>query len=88
MHAPTPRHTARRLIAVALLALVLGQWTALAHSIGHAHLPDDAAAPAVDDHGAWGHQAGTQACQLVDHLLSGQAAGGGPAPLVVVPPAA
>lgn len=77
----------RRLIGVALLALLVGQWTALAHSIGHAHLHAQAA-ESIDDHDAWGHQAGTPDCQLVDHLLVGQAAGGNPAPLLRLPPAA
>lgn len=86
MNTPRLRNAARRLVGVALLALLLGQWTALAHSVVHAHLPAQASLT-VDDHDAWGHQAGTPNCQLVDHLLVGQAAAGAPAPLLGVPPA-
>jgi hypothetical protein len=87
MNTPRLRNAARRLIGVALLALLVGQWTALAHSIGHAHLPARATL-SVDDHDAWGHEAGAPSCQLVDHLLVGQATGGDPAPLLWLPPAA
>lgn len=85
----TPRlsNAARRLIGVAMLALLVGQWAALAHSIGHAQRPAQAA-PTVHDHDAWGHQAGTPNCQLVDHLLLGQATGGEPASLPCLPPVA
>lgn len=69
------RNAAHRLIGVALLALLLGQWTVLAHSIAHARMPADAAASADADD-AFGHDAGTPACHLIDHLLLGQAAGG------------
>lgn len=89
-----PRHhgnATRRLIGAALLALLLGQWAVIAHSIGHAHRP--AVAAVTDghhdhDHDAWGHHAGTPTCQLLDHLLVGQAAGGEPAPLRWMAPAA
>lgn len=87
MNSPRLRNAARRLIGAVLLALLVGQWTALAHSIGHAHLPAQAAL-AVDDHDAWGHPVGSPSCQLVDHLLVGQAAGGDPAPVLRLPPAA
>ena len=76
----------RRLIGVALLALLLGQWAVLAHSIAHARTPAPAAVSADTDH-AWGHPAGTPACHLVDHLLAGQAPGGEPASVAFVPPA-
>lgn len=85
MSAPRRRHAARRLIGVALLALLFGQWAALAHSIGHAHLPSQAALHDHDhdhdhddgrDHDPWGHEAGTSGCQLFDHLLVEQAASG------------
>lgn len=76
------RLATRRLVGVALLAMWLGQWSILAHAIGHAR-GSEAASHAVDgEHAhdaAWGHQAGTSACDLVDHLLTGQAPGSEPA---------
>ena len=81
------RNATRRLIGVALLALLLGQWMALAHSIVHAPTSAAVAVSAdTDDH--WDHDAGTAACHLVDHLLAGQAPGGESASVPCVPPAA
>ena len=73
----TPRHSnaARRLVGVALLALLLAQWTALTHAIAHVPLGAGAMVAAQADT-AWGHQAGAPACALVDHLLFGQLSGG------------
>ena len=92
-----PRHlqATRRLIGVMLLTLACAQWAALSHAIGHADRPATAAglatAAATDEHGhgesVWGHDAGTPTCELLDHLLVGQAAGGKPAPLVTLLPA-
>ena len=68
----------RRIIGVALLALLLGQWAALAHSVQHAREPTGPAVPAyvaTDDSDVWGHQVGTSACHLMGHLLTGQAPG-------------
>lgn len=80
------RNATRRLVGVALLALLLGQWTALAHSIAHALGPPAVASVASDQ--AWGHHAGTPACSLVDHLLGGQAPGGPGVSVACVPAAA
>ena len=80
------RNATRRLVGVALLALLLGQWTVLAHSIAHARAPA-AVAVSVDTDHVWGHHAGTPACHLVDHLLAGQAPGGESASVAYVPPA-
>jgi hypothetical protein len=81
------RNTLRRFVGVALLALMLGQWTILVHSIEHAQVP-----AAVEDSGdtdhAWGHHAGTSACHLVDHLLTGQAPAGEPPTPPCLSPAA
>lgn len=85
------RHRSVRchLIGLALLALLLGQWAVLAHAVSHAQPSAVVAAVAAHadeaDH-LWGHQAGTTACHLVDHLLAGQAPGGATAALAVVPP--
>lgn len=87
MYSPRHRNATRRLVGVALLALLLGQWTLLAHSIVHARAPSTAAASPEADH-AWGHHAGTSACHLVDHLLTGQAPGGEPTTVSCLPPAA
>ncbi len=79
------RYAIRRLIGVVLLALLLGQWTVLAHSIAHARAP---AAIALSDESddAWGHHAGTPACHLIDHLLAGQAPGVEAASVPGLPP--
>ena len=66
--------TLRRVVGVAMLSLVLAQWVALVHAIEHAHGPS-AAADQHDPDGAWGHEAGSSACLLIDHLLTGQAPG-------------
>ena len=87
MNSRRHRNAARRLIGAALLALLLGQWTALVHSIAHARMPTGAAVSAEYDD-AWGHHAGPPACQLVDHLLVGQAAGGEPSSVPTLPVAA
>ena len=81
------RNASRRVIGVALLALLLAQWTVLAHSIAHAWSPAVVDVAADADH-AWGHHAGTSACHLVDHLLAGQAPGGETASVPGLPPAA
>jgi hypothetical protein len=81
MQFPRTRLASRRLIGVALLAMLLGQWSVLAHSIGHARAHDVVAQSIDGNHTHdrdWGHQAGTSACDLVDHLLTGQAPGGEP----------
>lgn len=66
------RDAARRLLGLALLALVLAQWSVLSHAIAHAPAAADVAGQADPDH-AHGHEAGTSVCQLVGHLLQGQA---------------
>lgn len=84
------RNATRRIVGVALLALLallLGQWTLLAHTIAHARAPAALAVSADADHD-WGHHAGTPACHLVDHLLTGQAPGAQAASAPPVPPAA
>lgn len=81
------RNATRRLVGVALLALLLGQWTVLAHSIAHALAPAAAEVSVESDH-TWGHHAGSPACHLVDHLLTGQAPGGDAASATGLPPAA
>lgn len=74
---------ARRIIGVALLALLLAQWGALLHAVTHAPLVHsfaaaaeqaDAAAPGEAAE-AEAHSAGSPVCQLFDHLLLAQAAG-------------
>jgi hypothetical protein len=83
------RLASRRLIGVALLAMLLGQWSVLAHSIGHARAHDLVAQSVDGDHAHdydWGHRAGTSACDLVDHLLTGQAPGGEPTAGLWLPP--
>lgn len=67
----------RRLIGVALLAWVMGQWTVLSHSIAHAQ-PVPGVESSADSNHVWGHAAGTSACHIVDHLLAGQAPAGDP----------
>lgn len=90
------RQALRRVVGVVLLALLLGQLTVLVHSTDHARVrlaaEDSAALAAVapaeaHSDSAWGHAAGTPACQLIDHLLFGQAPGALPAALVFAPPA-
>ncbi len=81
------RGATRRVVAAVLLALLLGQWTVLVHAINHAGTATPAALSADSDQ-AWGHQSGTSACHLVDHLLAGQAPGGEPASAAFVPPSA
>ena len=82
------RAAVARLVGAALLAVLLAQWTALAHAIAHA--PIGAAgvvAVADDDH--WDHEAGSASCALIDHLLVGDSTGGdGPATPSVQPDAA
>ena len=80
------RNAIRRLIGVVWLALLLGQWTALVHSIDHAPSSAAVAGSADTDH-AWSHGAGTSACHLVDHLLTGHGPGGQPATVCGFPPA-
>ncbi len=91
---------ARRVISLALLALLVSQFGALVHAVVHApllvgnqaqvqwaassqapvHAPAEGAA---HTHAATGdgaatdeHRAGSPVCQVVDHLLFGQAPGG------------
>lgn len=87
MHPLRHLNATRCLVGVALLALLLGQWAVLAHSIAHARTPAVAAVFVESDH-AWGHHAGTPACQLVDHLLTGQAPGGEATSAAGLPPGA
>lgn len=61
-------NSTRRLVGVALLALLLAQWTALAHAIAHAPLAAGSALVAQAD-APWGHAANTPDCRLVDQLL-------------------
>ncbi len=62
----------RRLVGVAVFALLLAQWAALVHAVDHA--PARAAAVvAHHDLAPWGHDAGSPACQAFDQLLTGQA---------------
>jgi len=77
-------HATRRIVGLALLALLLAQWSALVHVIAHGpgHRSDVVAAADQDE---WGHPAGSPACQLFDHLLAGQAPGFDSAPAPVVP---
>ena len=78
MNAPRHCHATRRLVGVALLTLLLAQWTVLTHAIAHAQLGTGAVVAAQAD-APWSHQAGTPSCLLVDHLLIGQLSGGDPA---------
>ena len=87
MNAPRHCHATRRLVGVALLTLLLAQWTALTHAIAHAQLGTGAVVAAQAD-APWGHQAGTPSCLLVDHLLIGQLSGGDPAAIPWFWPAA
>ena len=80
----TTSHATRRWIGVAVLALLMAQWTALGHALSHAPGRTAALAQADDPHG-WHHGAGASACQLVDHLLVGQATGGEPPALALAP---
>ncbi len=83
---------ARRIVGVALLALVLAQWAALVHTVMHTVTPtvrhatvqaggvvEGAAAEPSE------HAAGSPVCQLVDHLLVAQTSGG-PQPQLPEPP--
>jgi hypothetical protein len=91
MHFPRHGTASRRFVGVALLALLLGQWTVLAHSIAHAPTTEASAVSAEPDHvgdHSWDHATGTSTCQLVDHLLAGLASAGEPAPAPCLPPAA
>jgi hypothetical protein len=74
----------RRWIGVAVLALLMAQWTALGHALSHAPGRTAVLAQADDPHG-WHHGAGASACQLVDQLLVGQATGGEPTALSFAP---
>lgn len=74
-----------RLVGVALLALLLAQWTALTHAIAHASL-GAAGVVAIEDDGHWGHDAGAPACTLIDHLLLGELTGGDAPAISWLPP--
>ena len=64
----------RRLIGAALLALLVAQWTAIVHAVAHA--PSASAVVTIQGDGdRYGHRADSAACQLIDHLLTGQAPG-------------
>ena len=76
-----------RLLGAALLALLLAQWTALAHTIAHAPLAASMAS-AGDAQGPWGHEAESAACELVDHLLLGHPTLGTPSALAWLRPEA
>lgn len=63
--------TTRRIVGIALFALLLAQSAAWLHAVDHA--PTAAAATVGgDDHSAWGHPAASPACQLFDQLLTAQ----------------
>lgn len=99
MQALRRSHATRRIVGVALLALLLAQWQALAHAIAHgpwhAHAAvlagaDNVVHPGHADHAdhaedGWGHPAGSPACELFDALLGAQAPGAEPAPAPDVP---
>ena len=73
MRVPTARSSARRIVGVALLALLLAQWVALAHAVLHAAQvrPAERAAAATSVQAdLFGHAAGARECRLVDQLLS------------------
>ena len=75
MPATIPRPAAlRRLVCAAWLVLLLAQWAALVHAVAHAPRAH-AGAVSQGDVDAYGHRADSAACQLIDHLLTGQAAG-------------
>jgi hypothetical protein len=76
-----------RLVGVALLALLLAQWTALTHAVAHAPLAADMAL-AAEAESPWGHGVNSPSCDLIDHLLLGHAMLGDPSPLAWVPPEA
>lgn len=93
LHSRHASNLTRRLVGVALLALLLAQWAALAHAWAHGplHMSGQPAVEADADV-TWDHDAGSPACQLVDQLLNAQAAGAAPAAvpffLATTPPAA
>ncbi len=66
--------TMRGLLGVAVLVLLLAQWTALVHAIVHAPTGVHTTA-SRDVDAAWGHTADSASCHLLDHLLTGQAPG-------------
>ena len=74
-----------------LLALLLAQWTALAHAIAHgpqlAGARQAVTASASDRDAVWGHASNSAPCRLLDHLLIGQATGSDPVALPPIPPA-
>ncbi len=76
-------HATRHLAGVLVLALLCAQWLGVAHAIAHSPAQAVEIARADhDDHGDhWGHDADTAVCQVVDHLLCGQAIGDALAPL-------
>jgi hypothetical protein len=74
------RLSTRRIVAAALLALLLAQWTAWAHAFAHG-TPEHRAA-AAEAQRDWGHAKASPSCQLVDQLLVGQATAGEPPTLV------
>ncbi len=81
------RNAMRRLVGVAVLALLLGQWTVLAHTIVHAQASAAGTASVETDY-VWGHDAGSSTCHLIDHLLLGQAPGGDRASVACLAPPA
>jgi hypothetical protein len=76
----------QRLAAAVVLALLFAQGAALTHAVAHART-QGLAAEAVAAQDVWGHDAGSSACHLLDHLLSGQAPGAQTAALDCPPPA-
>ena len=96
MNPAGPRIAIRRFIGLAVLALLLGQWTVLRHALAHTgSSPALAAFAAVDAatdtvavaDESWGHAAGSSVCQLVDQWLVGQLLGADAAASPCVPPA-
>jgi len=63
----------RRLIGLALCALLATQWIALLHSVGHGRAALDGAAPPAGSvlQLALGHDEGSPSCHLFDQLAHG-----------------
>ena len=66
-----------RLAGAALLALLLAQWAALTHAIDHRPWSAAQGVERVSDD-RWGHEVDTLACEVIDHLLTGQQTGSEP----------
>jgi hypothetical protein len=83
-------HTAGlRVVVLVVLSLLAAQWWALHHAIGHhSALTGVHAAGVADEGSTWDHDAGTPACSLLDHLLTGQALAANPPVLCTAPQSA